>query len=99
MSLLFLSRSGVASAVTCTRIFSQTAGQGSGLKGLLNTFGFSLSVRHPPLFNPSLSKKESLNQGPAVFSTRIMHRRKTGWTANLQGTGAHVTFGSHWVIA
>ena len=28
-----------------------------------------------------LARKESLNQGPAVFSTRLMYRRKSGWSA------------------
>ena len=68
------------------------------IKGLRNTFRFSLAARRPALFNPSSPNTESLNQGPAVFSTRLMYRRKSGWSAKPPGTGAHLASGNHWVI-
>ena len=62
-----------ASASTCTRIFSQTAGLGCGSKGLQNTLLFSVAMRRPLLFNPSSrnsgkqGKLDSVNHGPAGF--------------------------------
>ena len=85
-------------------LFSQTAGRGSGdgparKTGLWNTFRFSRAALRPALFNHSSPNTESLNQGPAVFSTRLMYRRKSGLSAKPPGTGAHLASGSHSVIA
>ena len=44
----------------------------------------------PAFFNPSSPNTESLNQGLAVFSTSLMYRRKSGWSAKPPGTGNHV---------
>ena len=73
--------------------------ESSGWKGLLNTLQFSLAERRPPWYNPRLQSTESLNQGPAVFSKRLMYCRNAGWSAKPQGTGANVASASHWVIA
>ena len=64
------------------------------MKEFGNTMQFSLAPRRPPLFNPSSSNMESLNQGLALFSARLMYSRKPGWSAKLQGIGAHVAAGS-----
>ena len=62
------------------------------------TFRFSLAALLPALFNPSSPNTDSLNQGPAVFSTRLMYRRKSGWSAKPQGTGAHLASGNQGII-
>ena len=61
----------------------------------LSIFSLRLAGR-PALFNPSSPDTESLNQGPAVFSTRLIYRRKSGWSAILPGAGA--ASGTNWVI-
>ena len=72
--------------VTCTRIFSQTAGRGSGWMGLRNTSRFSLAAWRPALFDPSSPNTESFNQGPAVFSSRLMYyRRNMGGLPSRRG--------------
>ena len=60
------------------RMFSQTACSGSAQKILLNTLLFFLAARSPLLFNPSSYNTKSLNQGPAVFSARLMYSTKFG---------------------
>ena len=71
------------------------------IKGFANTLLFSPAARRPPLFDLSLPNMESLNQGAAVFSARLMYSRKSGWSAKQQseGTGAHIASGNHSVIA
>ena len=51
------------------------------------------------LFNPSSPNTESLNQGPTVFSTRLMYSTKSGRAAQPPGTGADVASRNHLVIA
>ena len=45
------------------------------IKGFANTLRFSPAARSPPLFDLSSPNTESLNQGAAVFSARIMYGR------------------------
>ena len=55
--------------------------------------------RSPLLFNLSSPNTESLNQGTAVFSARLMYCRTSGWSAKPQGTGADVASRRYQVIA
>ena len=67
----------------------------TGLRRTLhNTFRFSLASRRPTLFNPSSPNTESLNQRPAVFSTRLIYRRKSERSAKPPGAGAHLPSGN-----
>ena len=50
------------------------------------------------MFNPSSPNTESLNQGPVVLFTRLMYRRKSGWSAKPPGTGAHLASGNQGII-
>ena len=34
----------------------------------------------------------------ALFSTKLINHRKSGWSAKQQETGSHVVSGSYWVI-
>ena len=52
------------------------------------------AARRPALLNPSSPNTESLNQGPAVFSTRLMYHKKSGLSAKPPGTGTHFASGS-----
>ena len=98
---LALRSSRAASAATCTRMYIVLSDGRARqwIKGFANTLQFSPAARSSPLFNLSSPNTESLNQGAAVFSARLMYNKKSWWSAKLQGTGAHIASRRYQVIA